>query len=371
MPQPAPKQIRFANFLSKRWTDAIALWLETSWQHDGRLSLALLPLAWLYRAVFGLRQMLYRTGMVHCHKAAVPVLVVGNVIVGGAGKTPTTIAIVQHLQGQGRRVGVVSRGHGRGTRRYARVDAASRVQDVGDEPLLVFRATQAPVWVGPSRYLAAKHLLQMHPDVELVICDDGLQHYGLYRDAEICVFDNRGCGNGKLLPAGPLREPWPRTLLAAAGQSPQTTLVLHTGTRPVFNGHRAHRGLGPYAVGASGAQRALQELALQIEKPLFAVAGIAQPEAFFSMLRALQLPLAGTLGLRDHADFSGFDVQLAQSFTLLCTEKDAAKLWQVAPHAWAVPLQQTMDPPFWDDLDRLLEPLWAAKLSSQHGQKTA
>jgi tetraacyldisaccharide 4'-kinase len=360
-----------ANRLMWRWRTGFAARLQAGWQQPNLLSWALLPVAWLYRAIFAVRRVLYQTGLVRCHRAPLPVLVVGNVMVGGAGKTPTTIAIVQRLLAQGRRVGVVSRGHGRGTQAYAEVEDASSPQAVGDEPLLVFRATRAPVVVGPNRYLASMHLLQKHPDTELIVCDDGLQHYGLYRDIEVCVFDNRGVGNARPLPAGPLREPWPRKLVGRAGQSARTTLVLHTGTHPVFEGHRAHRTLAPYAVNASGAQRALHALASDSDKPLFAVAGIAQPEAFFDMLRARRLLLAGTWGLQDHTDFSELDLQVAQRFTLLCTEKDATKLWQIAPQAWAVPLQQTMEPPFWDALDRLLEPLWAAKLSSPHGQKTA
>ncbi len=371
MPKQDAAQMGLANHLSKRWAAGFAARLQAGWQQPNMLSWALLPLAWLYRAIFGARRVLYQTGLVRCRKAPVAVLVVGNVVVGGAGKTPTTIAIVQRLKAQGRRVGVVSRGHGRGTQAYAEVDAASSPHAVGDEPLLVFRATRAPVVVGPKRYLACMHLLQKYPDTELIVCDDGLQHYGLYRDIEVCVFDNRGVGSAWPLPAGPSREPWPRTLVAQAGQSARTTVVLHTGTHPVFAGHRAHRTLAPYAVNASGAQRALHALASDSDKPLFAVAGIAQPEAFFDMLRAHQLSLAGTLGLQDHTDFSELNLQIAQRFTLLCTEKDAAKLWHIAPQAWAVPLQQTMEPPFWDALNRLLEPLWAAKLSSPHGQETA
>jgi tetraacyldisaccharide 4'-kinase len=360
-----------ARHVRKRWGHAIATRLQSSWRESGSLSLALLPLAYLYWSAFALRRLLYRTGLVTSRRVPVPVLVVGNVIVGGAGKTPTTIAIVQHLQAQGRHVGVVSRGYGRGTRACAEVHAASSPATVGDEPLLVFRATQAPVWVGPSRFAAAEKLLRHHPDVDLLVCDDGLQHYGLYRDIEVCVFDDRGVGNGWPLPAGPLREPWPRRLLAVAGQSLETTLVLHTGAQPTFDGHRAHRTLAPYAVRASGERRALREFASPGEKPIFAVAGIAQPEAFFDMLRALELPLAGTLGLPDHFDFSRFDTRIAQRHTLLCTEKDAAKLWAVAPHAWAVPLEQTMELSFWDALDRLLQRFWLAKLSSANGQKTA
>jgi tetraacyldisaccharide 4'-kinase len=241
---------------------------------------------------------------------------------------------------------------------------------VGDEPLLIFRATGAPVAVGSNRYRAALSLLQLHSELELLVCDDGLQHYGLVRDIEVCVFDNRGCGNGWLLPAGPLREPWPRNLLPCVGQSKKTSLVLHTGSEPAFGGYRATRILAGYAVSKDGSELDLDSLPHDPDKPLYALAGIAQPEAFFDMLRVLKVPLRGTIGFADHAGFAKLDPQLIENHTLLCTEKDAAKLWQTAPKALAVPLVQTIEPDFYAALDSLLEPLWITKLSSRHGQKT-
>lgn len=345
-----------AQRLAGRLSQAIARTLLANWQQKGAVASLLLPAALLYRALVSLRRGLYQLGVFKPRRVSIPVIVVGNVISGGAGKTPTTIAIVQHLQAKGRAVGVVSRGYGRKETAYARVQATSTPEQVGDEPLLIFRTTGAPVSVGPSRYLASQSLLHEQPELQVLVCDDGLQHYGLHRDVEICVFDNRGCGNGWLLPAGPLREPWPRKLLSSAGQSPKSTLVLHTGTHPAFGGFRAHRSLAGFALSQSGKSFDLTALSAQSRKPLFAVAGIAQPEVFFDMLRALNVPLAGTLGLADHTDFETLDPQLAISHTLLCTEKDAEKLWRVAPDALAIPLQQTMEPAFFDALDRLLEP---------------
>jgi tetraacyldisaccharide 4'-kinase len=250
------------------------------------------------------------------------------------------------------------------------VRATSTPEQVGDEPLLIFRATGAPVAVGSNRYQAALSLLQLHSELELLVCDDGLQHYGLVRDIEVCVFDNRGCGNGWLLPAGPLREPWARALLPSVGQSASTSLVLHTGTQPAFGGYRATRSLANYAVSRDGQKTELCSLSTDPGKPLFAVAGIAQPQAFFDMLGVSQVPLSGTLGFADHTDFVTLDRNLIENYTLLCTEKDAAKLWQTAPQALAVPLVQTIEPDFYAALDSLLEPLWITKLSSCHGQKT-
>lgn len=364
-PQERPQAKR-----SPRASEKISRNLLESWQRKGVLSRLLLPLALLYFALVSVRRSLYRLGIFKTRKVAVPVIVVGNVISGGAGKTPTTIAIVRHLQSKGLAVGVVSRGYGRLGVACKLVQDASTPEEVGDEPLLIFRATGAPVSVGPSRYQAAQSLLDQQPGLDVLVCDDGLQHYGLHRDIEVCVFDNRGCGNGWPLPAGPLREPWPRKLLPSTGQSTRATLVLHTGNKPVFAGFRATRTLARHAVSQSGQTFDLAALSANPDKPLFAVAGIAQPEAFFDMLRASRLHLAGTLGLADHADFAAFDTRLANNHTLLCTEKDAAKLWRVAPEALAVPLLQTMDPAFFDALDRLLAPHWGAKLSSRHGQET-
>ena len=189
----------------------------------------------------------------------------------------------------------------------------------------------------------------------VIITDDGLQHYALHRDLEICVFDNRGCGNGWLLPAGPLRESWPRLALAQAGQSNERLLVLHTGTEPAFGGYRATRSLAPAGLLSDGTRIALNSLTYNEGKPLFAVAGIAQPQAFFDMLSALSIPLAGTLALPDHYDFHSVLRTSHESYRLICTEKDAQKLWQVAPDSIAVPLVQTAEPAFWIALNAAVD----------------
>jgi tetraacyldisaccharide 4'-kinase len=283
------------------------------------------------------------------------VLVVGNVIVGGAGKTPTVISIVKHLQARGLYVGVISRGYGRSSTATLEVTPTSLPQDVGDEPVLVQRSTGAPVVVGATRVHAAQTLLARHPRTQIVVCDDGLQHYALHRDLEICVFDNRGCGNGWLLPAGPLRESWPRLALARAGQSNERLLVLHTGTEPAFGGYRATRNLASQGLLSNGTQIALKNLIRDGDKPFFAVAGIAQPQAFFDMLSALGIPLAGTLALPDHYDFDSYLRISHLGCRLICTEKDAQKLWQVAPDSIAVPLVQTAEPAFWIALNAAVD----------------
>jgi tetraacyldisaccharide 4'-kinase len=214
-------------------------------------------------------------------------------------------------------------------------------------------------------------LLAAHPQVNVIVCDDGLQHLALQRDIEVCVFDDRGVGNGWLLPAGPLREPWPRS----AGRG--VDFVLHSGASfaqpntstasakasavgpnkpPAFT---IQRRLAPYALRADGSQVALQDIAQQ---SVHAVAAIAQPEAFFTMLRALGLTVAGTSSLPDHYDFSSWSCYIPLGQTLICTQKDAMKLWPTHPQALAVPLVVDIPAAFFT---ALLE-----KLSSPHGHQT-
>jgi tetraacyldisaccharide 4'-kinase len=239
------------------------------------------------------------------------VIVVGNVVAGGAGKTPLTIAVVKHLQQQGWKAGVISRGHGRRLDDIRAVLPDSFPTEVGDEPLLIHQKTGAPVWVANLRAEAGLALLQAHPEVNILVCDDGLQHWALARDMDICVMDERGVGNGWLLPAGPLREPWPRSV----------DLLLHTGPNDLPGGFRAQRQLGPLAHDAHGRSLALSSL---IGQPVDAVAGLARPEAFFAMLRAVGLQLNQTTALPDHFDYADGSPTHSDRL-LLCTEKDAAK----------------------------------------------
>ena len=183
--------------------------LRAAWQRRGPLAVLLWPLSRLYGALAARQRAVDASKAV---RLSVPVVVVGNVIAGGAGKTPTTLAIVQHLKARGWRPGIVSRGHGRASSDCREVGPGADPQDVGDEPLLLRRRADVPVFVAPRRAEAGRTLLAAHPACDILVCDDGLQHVALARDVEICVFDARGIGNGWLLPAGPLREPWPRAV---------------------------------------------------------------------------------------------------------------------------------------------------------------
>lgn len=298
------------------------------------------PLALLHGAVRKAQGLARRLGGRTPQRLPVQVIVVGNVIAGGAGKTPLTMGLVQHLQQQGWQPGVISRGHGRQTRDTRAVMTDSLPADVGDEPLLIHQKTGAPVWVGASRADAGRALLRQHPLVNILVCDDGLQHWALARDLEICVMDARGVGNGWLLPAGPLREPWPK----------KVDLLLHTGPNDLPGGFQAKRQLASFALDAQGQQVPLASLS---HRPVDAVAGLAQPDAFFTMLRQAGLSLNHTTPLPDHFDYANWPRD-ALPRPLLCTEKDAAKLWQRQAQALAVPLELTPEPAFWQALDQLM-----------------
>ena len=336
----------------------------------GALAWMLRPLSWLMRLLVALRALPYALGLRTAWRAPVPVVVVGNVIIGGAGKTPVVMALADHWRARGVPVGVISRGYGRTTRDCREVHADSSPVDVGDEPLLIRRRAQVPVFVAQRRADAARALLTAYPDTRVLVCDDGLQHLALARDVDVCVFDDRGVGNGLLLPAGPLREPWPRPV----------DLILHTGARPADVGQPgfgARRALAARAVRADGQTLDLATLAerSQSGSPVVAVAGVARPQAFFDMLVACGLRLAHSEMRPDHDDYAGWKPPGGPDAVLLCTEKDAAKLWSRWPQAWAVPLDFSPEPAFFAALDAHLARACAQRglppLSSPDGHPIA
>lgn len=374
--------IRAQDTSSKRglrpWlTEVFALALLSAWNGQGGwgqnklgqlLALALLPLSWVFAGLVAIRRALYQRGFYKQETLPVPVIVVGNVMVGGVGKTPITMALVNHLKAQGFSVGVLSRGYGRKTSRTLAVSTTSQSSDVGDEPLLIFRSCQVPVFVGSSRVDAGHALLALHPDVQVLVCDDGLQHWQLARDLDLCVFDERGLGNGHLLPAGPLREAWPRKALrrTTSGQD-VPCLVLKTAGLSGPHEFAVQRNLADFAMQANGTQRPLRSWG---QTPVQALAGIAKPEKFFAMLLEQGMNVPNTLALADHADFEHLNIDASQG-DVFCTEKDAVKLWAYHPQAWAVPLQITLTTELLDAIDLHLAAAQHAKLSSPHGYQTA
>ena len=340
--------------------DKLKIGLQSAWYKRGPLSFLisflLWPLSQIYRFLAFTHRQLYRFGIFQINKVSVPVVVVGNIVAGGGGKTPTVIALVQHLQAQGIQVGVISRGYGRTNDECLEVKKDSKISDVGDEPAGILISCSAPVFVANSRFEAASALLKTYPATQVIISDDGLQHHALQHDIAITVFDDRGIGNGLMLPAGPLRESKVKSL---------NSLVLHTGNQsakltntaaPQFTARRA---LTSYAIRSDSSKVNLSEL--KEKKNLLALAGIANPEAFFSMLRGAGLNLSKTVALPDHYDFNyTFDSTLGNEYddyTLICTLKDAVKLWQTHPDALAVPLAFSPETAFFTAFDGMLKPL--------------
>ena len=338
--------------------------LLRAWQGQSLGVWLLLPVSWLYRLIWQLRRAMFALAWRRVERPAVCVVVVGNVVVGGAGKTPTVLSVVAHLRAQGGSVGIISKGYGRSESTTKEVLIDAPVQTVGDEALLLRQRSGAPVFIGPSRPGSLKALLSAYPQTRIVVCDDGLQDYSLFHDVEICMMHEDGLGNGFLLPAGPLREPWPRQSLACSGVNDAHLLIVSSGAA-LPGQFVTHRRLGPVARRADGSCCTLSSL--QVDPALKAVAAIARPAQFFAMLQQAGLTLAAREALPDHADFAGRDRASFGAYTLLCTEKDAVKLWTIAPDAWAVPLEQNLDESFYAALDARIAVAWAGRLSLPHG----
>ncbi len=360
--------------------------LQQAWLRRGPLAALLWPVSCLYGTLMALRRLAYRSCFKPSERLPVPVLVVGNVVVGGAGKTPTVIALLRHLRAQGWTPGVISRGYGREGDGCLEITPDSSSREAGDEPLLIARASSAPMVVGRQRAEAGHLLLTRHPEVDLIVCDDGMQHWALARDLTVVVFDERGTGNGWLLPAGLLREPWPARpwgdgkgeLLVLRTARPGIELPPLLPARPSDAVHAARRELAAEAINAQGQRHMLAELAGQEGVETGALAGIAQPQRFFEMLHARGLGLQHELALPDHADGPALLAALLAEHRpgrrWFCTEKDAVKLFPLLAgkpelEVWAVPLEQTPEPAFWDELDQALKRL-QERLSSRHGRQT-
>jgi tetraacyldisaccharide 4'-kinase len=307
----------------------------------------------LFGALAALHRGLYRKGWLARQRLPVPVIVVGNLVVGGAGKTPTTLALVRALQRRGYAPGIVSRGYGRRADHLIDVRPDSAVHDSGDEPLLLRLRAGVPVLVGRDRAAAGRELLRRHPAVDVLVSDDGLQHHRLARALQVLVFDERGAGNGWLLPAGPLREPLGAT-------PPAASLVLYNAAAastpwPGFVARRALAGVTALADWWAGVAPSVADLAALRGRPLWAVAGLARPERFFDMLRDQGLTIQ-TLCLPDHAAFSPLPWS-SDATDVIVTEKDAVKL---KPNrvgntkVWVATLDFGFDAGFEQELDAAL-----------------
>lgn len=300
--------------------------LVDSWYRGARWLWLLIPLSLLFRAVAALRRTAYSVGLFSSWRAPVPVVVVGNITVGGTGKTPVIIALVEHLQAQGLRVGVISRGYGATAQQWPHVvTTASTADQCGDEPLLIFQRTGCCCVAGPDRRADIEAAIS-EASVDIVLCDDGLQHYALARDYEIAVLDaQRGVGNGWCLPAGPLREPPSRLQ--------QVDAVLY-------------RGLDDPKRGVNYEWRQLVNLktgqtieAGALDKNVYALAGIGQPAQFFATLESLGYQLSPRV-FADHYQYRAQDLGALLDKPVIMTEKDAVKCRHFATESmWYLPIK--------------------------------
>ena len=334
--------------------------LETTfsreWLRRGALACALWPLSLVFRGLAAVRRGLYAAGISEAERLPVPVVVVGNIFIGGTGKTPLTIWLVDALRAAGYRPGVVSRGFGSKDAAPREVGAGSTPAEVGDEPVLIAARTGCPVFVGRARAAAGRALLAAHPEVNVIVTDDGLQHYALARDVEIVLFDGRGVGNGWTLPAGPLRESPSRKRDFTVVNAPELTASLSCAVAPP-GATRPPAPAAPWQMRLAGdvAERlgnrsermTLAELAQRPGLRVLAAAGIGNPARFFGMLRAAGIAPV-ELPLPDHHDFEDRPFANIEADFILVTEKDAVKCWQIEelrndPRIWVVPVSARID----------------------------
>ena len=311
---------------------------ERHWYRLSALSLALWPASVLYRLLVALRRLAYRSGALRAVRLPVAVIVVGNIVTGGTGKTPLVLWLAAMLKKDGWKPGILSRGYRGSAAAPMEVAAASPAALVGDEPLLLARDSACPVWVGRDRVKAASELLAAHPECNVLILDDGLQYYRLARDIEIAVDDARGVGNGFLLPAGPLREPASRRVDAWVVNSVPPG-IHNPSFRMDLRGETFHRLAAPAASAPAAAFAG---------KRLHAVAGIGNPRRFFDHLARLGLATVNH-AFPDHHAYTASDLDFADCEALLMTEKDAVKCEAFAREHWyALEVEADLAPAFSD-----------------------
>lgn len=306
------------------------------WYGRGALAWSLWPISLAFGILVSSRRWLYRARLLKSTHPGIPVIVVGNLVAGGSGKTPLVLWMAEFLKSKGWEPGIVSRGY------RARLDApraatlAADPAEVGDEPVLLARRSGCPVWVGPDRPKVIAAMREQHPKLDVVILDDGLQHYRLRRDLEIAVVDERGLGNGWLLPAGPLREPPSRLRSVHAVVSHQSSVQ---GYSMRLEGETLHR------MTDARDRRPVQSFA---GRKVHAVAGIGHPNRFFLHLARLGVkPLPHPFP--DHHAFGPQDLEFGDGLPVLLTEKDAVKLRHAArPEWWVLPVTARLDPAFGD-----------------------
>ncbi|OTG86081.1 tetraacyldisaccharide 4'-kinase [Acinetobacter sp. ANC 4558] len=328
---------------------SVAQMIQNAWQKQAKWLIVLRPLSLLYRSISLLNKKLYRSGIKSAYTAPIPVMVIGNITVGGSGKTPLLIQLVNYLQKRNVRVGVISRGYGGKGPFPAYVDFDATPNTVGDEPCLIVQSTGIPLAVGSNRQKDIELLLAKHT-LDLIICDDGLQHYALNRQLEWIVLDqNRGLGNEKLLPEGYLREPKTRLMSA--------TVIEHA-ARPNSSLHMHLAVTQPYLLND------MQTLVFNAKQKFYALVGIGFPQRFYQTLASIGVNQFQCHEFPDHYDYAIDDLEFEDASPIITTEKDAVKLLPLLKahpdfqrEIWVIPVEAVLSEACYALLDKQLKQL--------------
>lgn len=335
---------------------SIAQSIQDAWQRQAKWLMLLRPLSYVYRAAFILNKYSYQSGFKKVYQAPVPVMVIGNITVGGSGKTPLLIALVKYLTKRGLRVAVISRGYGGAGPFPTLVGSDATPEQVGDEPCLIMQSTGVAMAVGPNRQ-ASIELLLAEAEYDLVICDDGLQHWALYRQIEWIVLDSqRGLGNQRLLPEGYLREPASRLAFSTViehAQQPKQELHMHLEVGK------------PYLLNATEPMLdGVYQPQFDPDLNYYAVVGIGFPQRFYRTLEHIGVQRFQCHEFEDHHDYEISDIQFEDTLPIITTEKDAVKLKQLLVYypefksqIWVLPVEAVLSDACYAKLDQQLAQL--------------
>lgn len=328
---------------------SVAQLIQNAWNKQAKWLIVLRPLSWLYRGGFILNKSLYKAGLKQSYTAPVPVMVIGNITVGGSGKTPLLIHLVRYLQNRNVRVGVISRGYGGKGPFPAYVGLDSDADTAGDEPVLIVQSTGVPMAVGPNRQKSIELLLSKHA-LDLIICDDGLQHWALERQLEWIVLDNnRGLGNEKILPEGYLREPKTRL---------QGSTVIEHAAQPKMPLNMHLTASAPYLLNEGMIKD------FDANSDFYAVAGIGFPQRFYNTLEKMGIQHFQCHEFPDHFEYEIEDLQFEDSNPIITTEKDAVKILPLLKQnpdfqreIWVVPVDAVLSSACYETLHQQLKQL--------------
>ena len=327
---------------------SLAQTIQTAWNNQEKWLIVLRPLSWLYRFAFLMNKAMYTYRLKKIYTAPIPVMVIGNITVGGSGKTPLLIQLVKYLQSKGLSVGVISRGYGGVGPFPALVHKESSPEIIGDEPALIVQSTGVAMAVGPNRQSSIELLLQNY-SLDLIISDDGLQHWALDRQIEWIVLDqNRGLGNEKLLPEGYLREPKSRlqnSSVIVHSKQPQSLLNMHLQVGK------------PYLLGSDNLSNQVD-----LKQSYHAVVGIGFPQRFYQTLQNLGIEQFQAHEFPDHHEYKLSDLSFQNQNAIITTEKDAVKLKEILIQhpefnipIWVVPVEAVLSSDCYDLLEQQLQ----------------